>query len=213
MLIKGTFLSLCIATLMSGSLIAKDKVKYKPLKPELVEHKKNIDFLVTTAADAWDVPAELLRSICFHESGYRLNLPEPMDGGSPSYGICQVKLGTAKHMEEMFGVPVVADVHKLRNPYQNAAYAAMYLRYQFDRYKVWRKAVAAYNMGTFYDSRPNEGYVKYVEANLKRFENNQFSLGKPNKRKKDMRPSTKKLLAPQLEVSLVRKVTADFGDL
>lgn len=85
------------------------------------------------------------------------------DGGSPSYGACQVKLATARHMG-FKGTP-----SQLMEPRTNAAIAAKYLNYQIKRYGSADKAVSAYNAGRYI--RANAGYVRKVKDAERRFKN------------------------------------------
>lgn len=65
------------------------------------------------------------------------------DGGSTSYGICQIKLGTAR----LLGFKGPAS--SLQDPKVNTLLAAKYLRRNLDRYNgnVY-KAISAYNAGS-----------------------------------------------------------------
>jgi soluble lytic murein transglycosylase-like protein len=99
--------------------------------------------LFSVIAAEEDVQAPLLRAVCWVESRHR-NVSRIVDGKSPSYGICQIKLATAR----MLGF--TGQVRELKVLEVNIRYAAKYLRYQLNRYKQdWRKAVTAYNRGTF----------------------------------------------------------------
>jgi len=122
--------------------------------------------IITLAAQKIGVPISLLMAICSHESGLK-NVVVPNDGGSPSYGICQVKSDTAK----MFGYE--GTEKELMTPKNNVAAAAKYLKYQLDRYdQNWCKASAAYNSGTYFPSKKNLGkptnhaYIKKVRKYL-----------------------------------------------
>jgi soluble lytic murein transglycosylase-like protein len=126
---------------------------------------KETDKAIFEAANITGVPAGLLISICWHESGgYRSNLSEKLDGKTPSYGICQVKLETAAHMDKLYKLKGRVSVQGLRQPFVNAFYAGLYLKYQMKRYKSWSKAVAAYNKGHFSDKNPNSKYIRKVKS-------------------------------------------------
>lgn len=107
------------------------------------------------------VPGSLLLAICTHESGLN-NVQVNFDGGSASYGICQVKLGTAK----LVGMDYVNSGSLLMEPKINAEAAARYLKMQLERYDgEWCKAVSAYNSGTFNPSKKDPSVprnIKYV---------------------------------------------------
>jgi soluble lytic murein transglycosylase-like protein len=146
---------LCMSLLATLPAEAKDSKQ---------KHHDAIDKIVTNAAKKAGVPAELLIAICWSESRYRINLPEPLDGSTPSYGICQVKLETAQDMDRIFKLKRSATEDRLRDPSTNAFYAAKYLKYQLKRYNYnWRQAIAAYNMGSYYKHRPNVQYVTKIE--------------------------------------------------
>lgn len=115
--------------------------------------------IILTAAKAAKVSGSLLLAICMHETGLK-NASVPFDHGSPTYGVCQIKLDTAK----MIGFTGKAP--DLMVPGINAKWAAIYLKYQLDRYNGnWCKTVAAYNAGKFTESTISPGYprnLKYV---------------------------------------------------
>ena len=98
------------------------------------------------------VDPALLSSLCYVESNHRINAYVRQDGGSPSIGVCQVKLATARALGHVEGEKALMDASA------NSYYAAKYLRKQFDRYKSWKKAVSAYNAG-----RAIKGNKKYVD--------------------------------------------------
>lgn len=113
------------------------------------------------------IPAGLLMALCSVESNLNPHAIVANDGGSPSYGLCQVKLETAKRF-----IPDVTPADLMRKPV-NMMVAAMYLQHQFKRYGSWRKAIAAYNTGSIkYSTKGflvNDHYLKKVVAkwNLK----------------------------------------------
>jgi soluble lytic murein transglycosylase-like protein len=111
------------------------------------------------AAKYAGVSPSLLVAICMTESNLR-NVDVMDDGGSPSYGICQVKLETAKWMGEIYNKSLLKDLKEsdIRKPYRNAKAAAWYLKYQIERYSGdYCKAVAAYNAGSFRESIKKPG--------------------------------------------------------
>ena len=98
--------------------------------------------IIIAAAKAAKVSGALLFAICLQESGNK-NIYTESDGGSPTYGICQVKYDTAT----MMGYK--GDPKGLMVPATNAKYAAKYLKYQEKRYSGnWCHMTAAYNSGT-----------------------------------------------------------------
>ena len=97
--------------------------------------------IIKAIATAVKVSPYILLGICTTESNLR-NVINHNDGGSPSYGICQIKLNTAK----MFNPRITPK--ELMNPELNAYYAARYIKHQMNRYNEnIIKAIAAYNSG------------------------------------------------------------------
>lgn len=125
--------------------------------------------VVIGAAKAVKVSASLLLAICNHESSGLKNVIAHNDGGSPSYGICQMKYETAR----MLGFE--GQAKDLMEPKTNALYAAKYLKYQMGRYdNQWCKATAAYNAGTYFESKVVPGKprnLKYVRRVQKQLDN------------------------------------------
>jgi len=122
--------------------------------------------IILAAAKKIGVSGSLLLAICTHESGLN-NVYVHHDGGSPTYGICQIKYDTAK----MIGFTGKAE--DLMVAKTNAEWAASYLKYQKSRYGGdWVKSTAAYNSGTYFESKKVPGcprnlqYVKYVQEKL-----------------------------------------------
>ena len=125
--------------------------------------------IVLAAALKVKVSGALLLAVCSHESNLT-NVVVHGDGGSSSYGICQVKEGTAR----MFGF--TGKAKDLMDPFVNAKYAARYLKYQEKRYGGDSmgpcKMVAAYNAGRFNESKRVPGkpmnlrYVRNVQNRL-----------------------------------------------
>lgn len=122
--------------------------------------------IILMAAKKAGISGALLLAICTHESGLK-NVLVPHDGGSPTYGICQIKYDTAK----MIGF--TGNAKDLMTPEVNAKWAAQYLKYQKARYDGdWVKSVAAYNSGTYNESKKVPGcprnlkYIRYVQQKL-----------------------------------------------
>ncbi len=99
----------------------------------------------SVATSVFSLPTGLIDAICLVESGHRNSALNPHDGGSPSLGVCQIKLATARQL----GYKGTAyDLQ--HNEAINIHYAAKYLAAQLKRYSGDpRKAVAAYNAGTY----------------------------------------------------------------
>lgn len=131
--------------------------------------------IILAAAAKVKVSGALLLAICSYETNLT-NVVVHYDGGSPSYGICQVKYDTAK----MLGFTGKAE--ELENPFVNAKWAAKYLKFQEERYSktdivtdnadVWCKITAAYNAGRYNESKKVPGkprnlkYVRRVQQRL-----------------------------------------------
>jgi hypothetical protein len=88
------------------------------------------------------LPDGLLSSVCYVESTHR-NVVNTHDGHSPSLGVCQVKLATARQMG------FKGTEKQLLLPVYNIHYAGLYLRHQIQRYHgSLKRAVIAYNQGS-----------------------------------------------------------------
>lgn len=127
---------------------------------------------VYAAGKAIGVPAALLVAICTHESGLK-NVTNFNDGGSPSHGICQVKFDTAVFLKDTYGIKKDITEEKLKDPQVNAYMAALYLKYQLQRYSNnLCQSVPAYNMGSYIESKVypgsavNYSYIKHVQKQL-----------------------------------------------
>lgn len=110
-------------------------------------------------------PAELallISAICFVESNHSHNAINVMDGGSASYGKCQMKLATARELGFKGSVSEL-----WLNPEVNQYWAEQYLHKQIRRYSDVRKGVAAYNAGSVKGEIRN---VKYVNKVFKQYE-------------------------------------------
>lgn len=113
---------------------------------------------ITETATKYKIPPKVLIAMARVESSLRHKVVVLDDGGSPSFGLFQVKLSTARQVGLCFKKCDLLDI-KL-----NVTAAAKYLRWQLERYD-WdiRKAVSAYNAGTF---RGNYNYWLKVEKHL-----------------------------------------------
>ena len=101
------------------------------------------------------IDPSIMTSLCHVESRHNPAAYVKHDGNSPSYGLCQIKLATAK------SVGFTGKPQELFDPVINAHYAARYLAKQMTRYHGNVKlAVSAYNAGRAIKS--NHKYVKKV---------------------------------------------------
>lgn len=107
--------------------------------------------LFLTAALLHGVDPTLLSALCYVESKHNASALARNDGGSPSYGLCQIKMGTAR------GLGYRGGVKGLMDGATNARLAAKLLQYHYKKHRSWAKAVSAYNAG-----KPIKGNAKYV---------------------------------------------------
>jgi soluble lytic murein transglycosylase-like protein len=115
-----------------------------------------------------NVPAVLLSSLCYVESGHNPKAINHNDGGSPSYGKCQVKRDTAR-------LVMGRDVN-LMDEQTNMLVAAKYLRRQYERYGNWDKAVLAYNAGRYKQCGVQACNQKYLTKVKRRMQTEQHNL-------------------------------------
>lgn len=101
-----------------------------------------LSLLFTTMSAAYDLPPHLLESLCYVESTHDIHAVHEDDGGSDSLGVCQIKYATA----EWLGFK--GTEKQLMEPKNNIKYAALYLKYNINRYGGdVTKGVIAYNRG------------------------------------------------------------------
>lgn len=101
-----------------------------------------ITSLFIIATTAFNLPPNLLSSLCYVESAHDVNAIHHDDGGEDSIGICQVQLSTANT------VGFRGTAKELLDPEVNTIVAAAILKYQMSRYHGnITKAVIAYNIG------------------------------------------------------------------
>jgi soluble lytic murein transglycosylase-like protein len=111
---------------------------------------------IVAASEDNDIPLKILSGLCWVESNHNPKALNRFDGKTASYGLCQIKLATARSMG------FKGSFKLLYNPIINAQYAAKYLRKQYLRYdKNWIKAISAYNGGKSVLSENSE-YVNKV---------------------------------------------------
>lgn len=97
--------------------------------------------LFTITSVKYNLPPNLLASVCYIESHHNINAINKDDGHGDSVGICQVKLKTAKWLG------FDGTQKQLMSPKTNIYYAAKYLSSQIKRYSSVTKGVVAYNRG------------------------------------------------------------------
>ncbi len=125
--------------------------------------------LLTSIAASVGIPPIMLIAVCSVENNFRNtdNLNDCRDGAT-SYGLCQIKLASAR--QEFPGVTV----RMLKEPSTNALAAALYLKWQLDRYgRHPCRAISAYNVGhlAFNEERNyvNYEYVRKVKKRARHF--------------------------------------------
>ena len=105
----------------------------------------------------YSLPKGLLSAMCYQESRHNVHQKPVMDGGSYSYGICQVKLMTAR------SVGFTGTRRELSTAINNIEVAAKYLKTHLNVYnKDIKKAVIAYNAGHYSDKMKNSKHYKKV---------------------------------------------------
>lgn len=124
-----------------------------------------ISIIILSAAKLVGVSGILFFAICNHESAGFVQNYAPMDHGSPSFGSCQIKYETAVQLG-FKGLPI-----ELMRPEVGTKFAALYLRYQQNRYgDDWIKLVSSYNAGSYIKSRSgcpkNMRYIRMVQSKL-----------------------------------------------
>ncbi len=83
-----------------------------------------------------------------------------------AHGVCQIKLSTARDM-----IPYI-DLLALKQPKVNIEVSGMYLKYQYNKYQEWDKAIVAYNAGgVYYNDHDGEYSNKwYLNRVIKKYE-------------------------------------------
>lgn len=121
-------------------------------------HAADIKDLIHQTAAKYEIQPKILEGLVFTESSFRPSVVNLSDGNTihtQSVGLAQVKPSTAK-MLGFKGTP-----EQLKNPIINIEYGAKYLKKQLNRYGGdYRKALSAYNAGTF--TTKNRDYVKKI---------------------------------------------------
>jgi len=123
--------------------------------------------IIVQAATYYGLNPALLLAVCTVESHLQPHVVNVHDGGSPSYGLCQIKLRTARHYYGKM------NASELLNASINAHIAAKILRDNLYRYDYDMDcAIAAYNRGSCkkVDGKiSNQGYVKKVKRKYAKF--------------------------------------------
>lgn len=104
--------------------------------------------------------SDILYAVCFVETKLNTTAYASRDGKSPSYGVCQIKLNTAR------GLGFKGAKEALMNPSTNAYFAAKYIQLHLKHYKNLDKAISAYNAGKAING--NWAYVAKVKKQYKK---------------------------------------------
>jgi soluble lytic murein transglycosylase-like protein len=118
-----------------------------------MSYPKSIKEIILEASYVNKVPPEIMLAVCSVESGLNPALVNPDDGDSASWGLGQIKVGTAKKLG------FTGHGKDLLNPEVNAYFSAKYMRYQLERYEFsWIRGIKSYNAGTSHTNKPNDYY-------------------------------------------------------
>lgn len=80
------------------------------------------------------------------------------NSNSTAKGMMQIVDGTKQFIETKILKIPVADISKMFDPDYNCLLGVAYLAYQYKRYGDWRKAVIAYNQGSYNDGEAGQSY-------------------------------------------------------
>lgn len=163
-----TFLLLFCHKVEAKSL---NSLKSKKLEMGIKAARKDIAWAVELAnTEDYKVSADTLFALCWGE-GLATKLvqhknPTHQDGGSLSHGVCQVKLETAKFLDQFWHLKTKATVKRLEIDRINEFYAAKAILFYLSEYEGnLDKAVDAYNKGHLVSE--NSEYVKKFKSHQK----------------------------------------------
>lgn len=101
--------------------------------------------IFSLVTQTYNLPVGLLSSVCYVESKHDVSAIHLADGPSSSFGVCQLKLETARWLGYRG-----TERHLQQDALVNAYYAGKYLRYQLGRYHGdILSAISAYNSGSY----------------------------------------------------------------
>jgi hypothetical protein len=119
-----------------------------------------IAMMFIVVSTTFHLPPGLLSALCFTESSHEATTIVLNDGHSHSYGICQIKLETARDM----GYEGTAA--ELMQPKTNIYYAAKYLANRVKAHSGdLTRGVCAYNTGSCHS--PSSSGISYVRRVFK----------------------------------------------
>ena len=135
------------------------------------------DTLILKYSKIYGIPFSIIKGIIEKESGFNPNaIGDPCkstkgkraykcpDGKFCSFGLGQANWcsGTAQNFWKVNNYKLLFD------PETAIKGIANYLSYQYKRYGDWKKAISAYNAGTY--TKKNPGYVSEVWRNVTKYE-------------------------------------------
>lgn len=129
-----------------------------------------LTLLFMTTSAQFNLPPNLLSSLCYVESTHNIKAIHKDDGSGNSVGVCQIKLKTAKWLG------FKGTEKQLMEPATNIHYAAKYISYQHGRYKSVTKAIIAYNMGNAKNLTKTKYSDKVINQWRKTNEHQRYSL-------------------------------------
>lgn len=120
-----------------------------------------MESIIIAIALANQVDPNLLLAVCYKETRF-VQIDSPNDGGSTSYGPCQIKQISARQ---------VASTGDVRDLEDSIDIAAKYLSYNIKRCHGVEAGIAAYNYG---HCKPTTIYSRSVLVYYKQFQNKYF---------------------------------------
>lgn len=154
---KGTKLKvigIALLALSSGACVTNSTPASQPIAGRARAHDPRLLSMVTNAATAAGVPANVAHAVVNHESGYN---PRAR-GAAGEYGLGQIKCATARSVG--FG----GDCRQLSDPQTNLTYSMRYLKQSIDAGGVWK-----YNAGIHAKAKPRSSaiYERAVMAGVR----------------------------------------------
>ena len=118
-----------------------------------------IEPYIAQASVEWRIDRHIIEAVMAHESGFRVDAANEV--GEHSYGLMQVNIAVWTQFEK----------EKLLSDPEYAINAGCFiLRYYFDTYKDWLRALVGYNGAgpkaeAYGQARYNEAFLRYLAAN------------------------------------------------
>ena len=140
---------------LSLLLLILTSVFYFEVLSEPHFYRSPIEKAITEAARAEGQNPTILAAICYHESNFHPEKVNKDDGGSGSYGLCQVKMALARSMGYR------GSFSGMLHPEVNARIAAKILKYHSKKTRNQEELLAAYNAGRV--NRWEDGTIKNIK--------------------------------------------------